>query len=318
MVILLSMAILSLILFGYGSSENLEEKDHAKIENLGNKNTFKPASDPAFTVMTYNIGYLSGMTNNTTKKSGKKFFENNLLQSRKLLSDVNPDIVAFQEIDFDSWRSYETDQAEQLARNRYPFLAKAVNWDKKYVPFPYGLPNVHFGKIVSGQAILSRFPIITQKIDTLSQVKSVPFYYNQFYLERLAQTAILQLGKRKLAVINLHLEAFDAPTRAKQTQYVLNLFRKTAQKYPTIMLGDFNSSPDEKNPTISILLNSGLSTVDLDRNHLEYTFSSAKPYSRLDYIFYSKELTLIKARVVKEASMISDHLPVEANFRFNN
>ena len=37
--------------------------------------------------------------------------------------------------------------------------AIAISWDKNYVPFPYWPPTAQFGKILSGQSIISRSPI---------------------------------------------------------------------------------------------------------------------------------------------------------------
>lgn len=301
--------------FFYGSSSNISDREHSRLFHSKATDAFQK-QDSTFSVLTYNIGYLSGMTNNTTDKPDQKFFEANLKKAIHLLEQLNPDIVALQEIDYNSWRTYEMDQETELALDRYPYTARAVNWDKKYVPFPYGLPSVHFGKVVSGQSILSKFKIEKQKIDTLQQVASAPFYYNSFYLERLAQAAVIKIGKKEVAIINVHLEAFDAPTRKVHTEYVLKLYQKYVKNYPTIILGDFNSSPDEKESTILPFLQAGIRSAALNPQKPEYTYSSEKPESRLDYIFYSDHLVLHDSKVVKEAGTISDHLPVMARFSF--
>ncbi|TYP96318.1 endonuclease/exonuclease/phosphatase family metal-dependent hydrolase [Sphingobacterium allocomposti] len=273
--------------------------------------------DTVFSIMTYNIGYLSGMTNNEPVKRDESLFSANLQQAVGLLGHLKPDIVCLQEIDYGSVRSYLVDQEAELADTIYPFVARAVNWDKRYVPFPYWPPSVHFGKVLSGQSVLSKFPVTEHLVDTLAQVASVPFYYRAFYLHRLAQVVKVVIHDKEVMVINVHLEAFDRDTRERHTKAVLRLYRRYSAQYPTVMVGDFNSSPDEENPTIETILREGLRTVDLrDMSTIPYTYSSGTPSSRLDYIFYNEALERVDGGVVTEAGQISDHLPVRAVFRF--
>jgi mRNA deadenylase 3'-5' endonuclease subunit Ccr4 len=57
-------------------------------------------------IMTYNIGYLSGMTNNLAVERTPDLTYENLHKSYSFLSNQNPDIIGFQEIDFNSDRSF--------------------------------------------------------------------------------------------------------------------------------------------------------------------------------------------------------------------
>ena len=52
--------------------------------------------------------------------------------------------------------------------------AYAVNWDKRYVPFPYWPPVVHFGEMLSGQGVLSKFPILMNKKIVLQKPEENP------------------------------------------------------------------------------------------------------------------------------------------------
>ena len=47
-----------------------------------------------FSIMTYNIGYLSGMTNNLAVDRPKSLLDNNLKKASRLLINRAPDIVA--------------------------------------------------------------------------------------------------------------------------------------------------------------------------------------------------------------------------------
>ena len=170
------------------------------------------------TVTTYNIGYLSGMTNNEPVVRPDSLLDAHLDRAVALLRAADPDLIAFQEIDYGAARSGYVQQLDTLARRLgYAAAAQAVNWDERYIPVPYGRPAVHFGRTVSGQAVLSRYPVR----DHARRVLTRPDQWigrDAFYLDRLAQVAHLDLGGRPLIVVNVHLEAFDQDTRERSAR----------------------------------------------------------------------------------------------------
>ena len=282
-----------------------------------------------FSIVTYNIGYLSGMTNNLAMERPLELLELNKEKAIGLLKMKNPDIIAFQEIDFNSRRTYDINQLEQIGLNAdYQYGAGVVNWDKQYVPFPYWPIRYNFGRMLSGQAILSHSKILSNKKEVLPKPESNPFYYNDFYLDRLAQMVWLETLHDSLLVINVHFEAWDAPTRELQAEIVLDIYMKYEQRYPIILLGDFNCTPpfaasafNEK--TIKILMEyPGISMAIEKAQYVQkpesyFTFNSEEPYEKIDYIFYNnKYLACLSAEVLHEAGEISDHLPVRGVFTF--
>ena len=282
-----------------------------------------------FSVITYNIGYLSGMTNNLAMDRPRDLLDSNLKKAISLLKDKNPDIIAFQEIDFNSSRTYSINQLEQLGLNaNYEYGAEVVNWDKQYVPFPYWPIRYNFGRMLSGQAILSHSTIISNNRIVLPKPESNPFYYNDFYIDRLAQLVWVETLQDSMLFINVHFEAWDGPTRELQAEIVLDIYKKYEQDYPIILLGDFNCTPpfaknafDEK--TIDIILNhQSISMVIEKTEYLSspetyFSFNSEKPYEKIDYIFYNNRyLACLSAEVLNEADEISDHLPVRSVFAF--
>ncbi len=298
---------------------------HGSINDLAKKQTFK--------ILTYNCGYFSGMRNNLPIRSSKNFFLNNLDIFVDLLRKLAPDIICFQEMDFNSHRSYEIEQLDYISGNlNYKYGAFAVNWNKKYIPFPYWPPSVHFKKMFSGQSVLSMYPVIKNKRIVLKRPKN-PFYYNMFYLNRLIQETKVKIGENLLIIMNIHLEAFDKSAREEQAEFVLEYYRKNFKnKFPVIILGDFNCVPpdsDKKNnfsdepetdyreeKTIRLFLNEKSLYEALPGNKKNLnTFPSVNPDRKLDYIFYSKDkIEMINASIYEIHS--SDHLPVMLNFRF--
>jgi endonuclease/exonuclease/phosphatase family metal-dependent hydrolase len=319
------------LLYIWGSASTYRQQDYAAITFYGSERPTEAqpidsnaANNASYTIVSYNIGYLSGLTNNTTETTDKALFEANQAQAIAALKPLNPDILALQEIDFGSRRSYAVDQAEAIAQGTgLTFGAIAINWDKNYVPFPYWPPSAHFGKMLSGQALLSRqHPIEKNSRVVLARVADKPFFYNAFYLDRLAQVTQVSLNNRPIVVINVHLEAFDIPTRLNQTKFVRELAEDYAQTYPVILLGDFNSSPNRTEETdfsIEIMAASKqfVSAVPPDTwGKSTATFPSNQPEYKFDYIFYTPDsIEALQSQVVSAAAQASDHLPIMMRFR---
>ena len=313
--LLVILLIASTVFFFWASSPNFSEKEYAKI--ISNNYSKKADTDSIYSIVTYNIGYLSGMTNNRAIAKPKSLFDNNLKKVLAEFSTINPDIIAFQEIDFNSARSFEINQQNEIAALGYSHIAQAVNWDETYVPFPYWPPSMHFGKMLSGQSIISKFPIKEHIRKVLERVKDNPFYRDALYLERLAQIVKTTIENKDVFIINIHLEAFNKTTRVHQFNDVLNVFKKYAQKYPTILLGDFNSPARDKEAIVQTLFN--MPTVGnavFDTNNPVNTFDTKKPFERIDYIFYTKNsIEYIDGKVLTQFGEASDHLPIEMRFR---
>ncbi|MEM9809509.1 MAG: endonuclease/exonuclease/phosphatase family protein, partial [Cyanobacteria bacterium P01_D01_bin.56] len=180
--------------------------------------------------------------------------------------------------------------------------------------------SAHFGKIVSSQAVLSRYPIEDNQRIVLDKVASRPFFYNAVYLDRLAQITQIDVDGQPVLVINVHLEAFDNPTRFKQTQAVLELAETYAKDYPVLLVGDFNSAldrPEEGERSIEIMAASEVfnSALPKDQWTEQPTFPSEASEHKLDYLFYTPAtLELIDTRVITEMGSASDHLPLMMKF----
>jgi len=293
----------------------------------------RPSPPDTLTVTTYNIGYLSGMTNNEPVVRSDSLLSANLDQALSLLRTVDPDVIAFQEIDYGAARSGYVQQLDTIARRLgYAAAAQAVNWDERYLPFPYGRPAIHFGRTVSGQAVLSRFPVR----DHARRVLTRPDQWigrDLFYLDRLAQVALLDLGGRPLFVLNVHLEAFDRGTRETQAREVRAYYDRLVETgIPVLLLGDFNSEfpPDSKgaalaDSTLHILLHdTELRPVLSDSVRAATTpagtYPADNPTRHIDHIFYPPDaVERVDQRIYCGApSHPADHCAVTASFRLTD
>ncbi|WP_263787658.1 endonuclease/exonuclease/phosphatase family protein [Salinibacter grassmerensis] len=285
------------------------------------------------TVTTYNIGYLSGMRNNEPVVRPDSLFYANMDQAVGFLQEAAPDIVGLQEIDFGGARAAHVHQLDTLAaRLGYAGAAQAVNWDERYLPFPYGRPAVHFGRTLSGQAVLSHRPVRRHARTTLPR-PSQPFFRDAFYLDRLAQVGVVDVGGHPLAVINVHLEAFDVGTREKQARIVNDLYRRLASNgIPALLLGDFNSSLSSdgetgqagaKDATMQYVLDgtdlrSAVNTASADT--ASATYPADTPARKIDHIFYPPQFFEVVGtkRWCGAPRPPSDHCAVTASLRLTS
>lgn len=81
-----------------------------------------------------------------------------------------------------------------------------------------------------------------------------------------------------------------------------------AETDPTVLLGDFNTTPDEE-----ILLQLRRDYCSVGDFH-RCTFPAEAPAERIDYIFFNRKVTLLRCGIGSESA--SDHLPVWADIQF--
>lgn len=289
--------------------------------------TQAPTSKDKLTIVTYNMGYASGKKNNLGAVLTKTEINTHLNQMILALKELNPDIVMLQEVDFDAHRSFDTNQMEVLAHGLgLPHVAYAVTWNHRYLPWPYWPPSHQFGKIVSGQAVLSRYPIKNQTPLRFEKPKDNAFWYNWFYLNRLVQKLeIAWPGEdtKTLTLYHAHLEAFSAPTRAGQIKMLGDWINENKGENTIIIAGgDFNAvwqsqgQPPKQQVQDQKVIQEFLTDTELrmvEAKKLMLSFPSWQPQERIDFIFYDRNFNLVKGGTSSNL-MASDHVPVWGRF----
>jgi endonuclease/exonuclease/phosphatase family metal-dependent hydrolase len=322
--------VLAVTLFAFWASRSFHSKKYSPVINYSQ---FKEKASPPgdiLTVMTYNIGYASGLKNNQGNVLTRDELYDNLDRIVKTLKKNNTDILAVQEIDFHSKRSHYINQLEYLAHKlKFPYVSYVLNWDKKYVPYPVSLCfKKHFGHMESGQAVLSRFPILENKCYFFIKPLNKPFWYKLFYIERAVQCVKIRLSpSRTIDLYNVHLEAFHVNTRKTQMQQLLDI--KVKNDFTSgFILGDFNALPPDASkrnnfsdePEIDFRSDNTIKTMHEKSNLKEvmvdsFSFPSDNPTRRLDYVFFSEDFILQKGFIDGNAGTGSDHLPVISTFQ---
>ncbi len=286
------------------------------------------------TVVSYNIGHGQGIKEQAWDYRSKEVTENQLNLVADAMAKMDADIFLLQEVDLDSHRTFRMNQLEFLKKKTaHPYHACANVWEKNYLPFPYWPPAQHLGYVRAANCILSRFPLSHHQRIIFDKPEANPFWYNWGYIDRGIERVDVTLGQQKIALINLHLEAWDVKSREEQIQVVDKYVKEL--NMPTIIGGDFNTVVPEapklngflddkdadysKEKTLPWFFSNAkdLKIPNLSKNSEDpaqsYTFPSDNPDRRLDHIYLiGKNLSFASFRVVSEAGMASDHLPVMA------
>lgn len=201
------------------------------------------------------------------------------------------DIVALNEVDRHNIRTGFADQASRIASRlgmKYHVFGETRRW----------LLFMQYGN-----AILSRFPIVSSKNHDLPRLDP------KNERRRVLQADILVRG-RIVHVFATHLSLRPAE-RAKQVDAILALLARTSGR--KVLMGDFNAlpgSPEMKKAAAAL--------TDLwaaKGSGSGPTFSSRDPRRRIDYILASRAgLSPLSIRVVRTelpgGAHPSDHLPV--------
>jgi len=197
----------------------------------------------------------------------------------EVIRDSGAQVVSLQEVDRLLPRSGMQDQAREIAR--------ALDMDYVYAP------NLGIGRVGYGNAILSSFPVADWEVVRFRGIKE----------RRGIARVALDLGDgRTLQVFSTHLSFDPTEVRGQARQAMRFIARFPG---PKVIMGDLNL--EDHWPEVKLA-----STRYQDAgSSAGFTFPSWAPRCRIDYIFVSRSVTVLGARVIW--SEASDHLPVIAH-----
>lgn len=205
----------------------------------------------------------------------------------RAINSRQPDLVALQEVDVHTGRSGPFNQAEELGR--------------KTGLTPYFIKAIDYGGGEYGVAILSRYPMTSQKryaLPTKEGTGGEP---------RVLGTATITLpGKREMVFACTHLDAQRDPVNRELQIHAIAEALKSS-KLPLIIAGDFNAHP-------------GTGVIDVLDAHFkrtcdpcDFTIPVENPQKAIDFIaFYPQKKFNVKKHEVMPERYASDHLPVYA------
>jgi endonuclease/exonuclease/phosphatase family metal-dependent hydrolase len=207
----------------------------------------------------------------------------------RVIRESRADVAALQEVDVNTRRTGNVDQAAELARltGMHVYYGKAMDYDGG----AYGV------------AILSRFE--------LTETRTHPLGFEGRSEPRVAAEARFRLGDAgpRVAFFCTHLEHQSEPLRLRQ---VAALQQATADPGAdmVILAGDINAQPGSE--PMRVLLERW---TDATARPGDPTFPAPAPRIRIDYVLFlpSKHFRLIESQVLDEP-VASDHRPVLAVF----
>jgi len=215
----------------------------------------------------------------------------------EVLGELNADVIALQEVLCIEGRKPEDHQARFIA-------------DKLGLDYRLG-ENRRLNGGAYGNAILSRHPFVSICNYDLSHQGREP---------RGCLRTDVKLGhQRMLHIYNIHLGTsyFERRHQARKL-FDAGILKNGDLTGPRIILGDFNVWIRE---LASRLMSEHFDSVDV-RIHRNWarTYPGILPFLRLDRIYYDSFLTLEKATLCRNAKALiaSDHLPMVADFYFND
>lgn len=151
----------------------------------------------------------------------------------------NPDFILFQEVDFDSTRSYHIDQRQMLEEHFSSYSgAFAVNYDSAFLMYPLTQPH---GASKAGILTLSRYNILSALRRSLPISESVSKFLD---LDRCYSVSRIPVKNGKeLVIYNVHLSAYGGSDEIRTAQMTM-LFDDIRNEYEKgnycLCGGDFN------------------------------------------------------------------------------
>lgn len=221
------------------------------------------------------------------------------------IKNHSPDIFALQEVT-SNLPKFDLDNTDVIIELQKAFpehqnVFAPINYEKK------------FGRVAQfGNMILSRFPIVNHKAHYFfKQPDWTDDYENQ--ARHLLEAQIDVEGKR-IFVFTTQLtysKAFqDNPKKIKEAKKIVDIIK---DKKPTILAGDFNSTP---NSEVIKTIDAQIKYLDREKRPTwtKHFFSKdgfeANTLNwKLDYIFLSKDLSHQDLDIID--TTLSDHLPMK-------
>ncbi len=222
----------------------------------------------------------------------------------RVIAEYQPDMAGLQEVDRFRPRSASMDQPSLLSAR----LTMKASFAPAYTVPAKGAPPEEYGV-----ALLSRHPVLPHarfplyKPDYRQSHPQYPDYYSE---QRVLLHAPVVIQGRLVHVFVTHL-GLTVDQREKQIAQIAEI---TANyKGPKILMGDFNAEPGE--PAIALLrtqFQDALEAAGATPETRKSFPGGLQPKIAIDYIFVSEEFKVTSARVIRDASLASDHNPVIA------
>ena len=265
------------------------------------------APSAAFTSIAYNILACRGYPDTEENRARRKAAEEHMAERMAFeLALYQPDVVTFSE------SPPEATVARIAAALKMNYAWFEGGWPGND-EYPGGFPGT----------IMTRYPITAKANCPMPDGGARP---DDLFTRHWCR-ATLETEAGPLAVFSAHLHPSDDEVRAREITEILNVIGPDLKAgRPLLLQGDLNHGPD--GPEYARWVEAGLTdTFSTREQRHRFTFSSAAPEGRIDYIWAAGPLSksITEARVLFEGEFrtnpddptsfaLSDHVPVLARF----
>jgi endonuclease/exonuclease/phosphatase family metal-dependent hydrolase len=236
------------------------------------------------------------------------------------------DVALLQEVDFASRRTYDVDQLQYIATALgWGFVARVITWECRYLPSPFWALRRHAGRLRAGQGVISRYPLVQNTRQRLSQPLTQPLLSPLFSPYHTVQMVDMQCGDRTVRFLNVHLEPRDTVTRQRQAQELVAFVRQVATPN-CVLMGALNNVASEVAARSDGPASSQDRTLDMItsglRDRLRMATVMSPPsvpgplYSRREHALVGPGLQVVETQVVLPDEPVSDHLPLLLRLRW--
>ena len=310
--------------------------DQIETLDCNEKGIHQIPSNTEISLLTWNIGYAGlGAEMDFFYEGGKMVRPSESLNLKYfkgitdfMSSNDTLDFILLQEIDFDSKRSYNVDQADALLNTLSGFnKCQALNYKSKHIPIPFKSP---MGKVKSGLVTFSKYDVKSAKRFTTPGSYSWP--KRLFMLKRCFLVARYSMDSNKeLVLFNIHNSAFNdaADLREEELKLLKELIVKEYKIGNYVVVGgDWNQNPPGSNmDKIKDYISNEVWPID--KNYLpddwRWIYDPENPTNRdvtepfdnntttttiLDYFLVSPNIEILECKTVDLGFEFSDHQPV--------
>src|SRR5262249_18106512 len=230
-IVMLSVLLLLLgaILWAGGGKTLHEAQGSGIIEAIPGAWEALPPPVEDLTVLSYSIAYGLGDSRQPRRRVDPATVYDRLDAVIDTIAASGADVALLREVDFASRRTYDIDQLQYIAAALgWGFVARVITWECRYLPSPFWVPQRHAGRLRAGQGVISRYPLVQNTRQRLSQPLSQPLLAPLFSPYRTVQMVDMQCGDRTVRLLNVHLDPRDAATRQRQAQELVAFVRHVA------------------------------------------------------------------------------------------
>src|SRR5262245_28027236 len=321
------LLLLGAVLWAGGGKTLHEAQGSGIIETIPGALEALPAPATELVVLSYSIAYGLGAPHQHRRLVDPATVYDRLDAVIETLAACGVDVALLLEVDFASRRTYDIDQLQYIAAALgWGFVARVITWECRYLPAPLWAPQHHAGRLRAGQGVISRYPLVQNTRQRLSQPLTQPLLSPLFSPYRTVQMVDMQCGDRTVRFLNVHLEPRDTAARQRQAQELVAFVRHVATPN-CVLMGALNSVASEvtagpDGPAVSQDRTLDIITSGL-RDRLRMV-TEMHPPSRPEPRYYCREhalvgpgLQIVETQVVMPDEPVSDHLPLLVRLRWS-